>query len=314
MSRQTILCVDDETISLALLRSALEEDYDLAFATDGDEALRIWRQRSIDLVLLDVEMPGLDGYYVARRMSEGTTGRRVPIVFVTARSGQFDEEAGFEAGGVDYITKPISPKILLARVKAHLSVANSAKLEAREKALSEQSQQQADFISAVGRELLTPLHALHEAFDRLADGTASSDDIYGLIAFGQRNCIRLEDMVETLVDFRRSRAGRIAVEMEPVDVGKIVEDVVRCRESGFTRAGVALEFVPPPEAWEAYGDRRRLSRLVDALLSNALKVSPEGQAVRVSISGIDVLPGARGNGGVRISVADQGPGIAEAAN
>ncbi len=130
----TILCVDDEPGNLCLMRTILRDDYKLVFATGGMDALRAVDKHHPALILLDVEMPDLDGYEVARRIKAMEKGRDIPIIFVTGRDSLLDEETGFEAGGVDYIAKPLFPRILMARVRTHLSLVRVAALEESQRA------------------------------------------------------------------------------------------------------------------------------------------------------------------------------------
>jgi putative two-component system response regulator len=125
-----ILCVDDDPNNLGLMRAVLQDDYRLAFARNGATALEACERHRPSLVLLDVQMPDMDGLQVARAIKARKETENTPIIFVTSRSGVVDEEAGFEAGAVDYITKPISPSILRARVRSHLSLVRSTALEA----------------------------------------------------------------------------------------------------------------------------------------------------------------------------------------
>jgi putative two-component system response regulator len=125
-----ILCVDDDPNNLGLMRAVLQDDYRLAFARSGVAALQACECHRPSLVLLDVQMPDMDGLQVARAIKASKETEDTPIIFVTSRSGVVDEEAGFEAGAVDYIAKPISPSILRARVRSHLSLVRSTALEA----------------------------------------------------------------------------------------------------------------------------------------------------------------------------------------
>ena len=129
-----ILCVDDEPSTLSLMRSILDENYQLVFATSGTAALQAVNKHNPALILLDVEMPDMDGYEVARRIKAMGKRQDVPIIFVTARDSVLDEETGFNVGGVDYIAKPLYPRILLARVRTHLSLVRVAALEASHRA------------------------------------------------------------------------------------------------------------------------------------------------------------------------------------
>lgn len=128
--RNPILCVDDAPVNLGLIRQVLQDDYRLAFATSGQEALKAAAKHRPSLILLDVEMPDMSGYDVARQIKRDAATAHTPIIFVTALNSVIDEQAGFDAGGVDYITKPISPPILLARVRTHLSLVRASALEA----------------------------------------------------------------------------------------------------------------------------------------------------------------------------------------
>jgi len=119
----TILAVDDTPVNLSLITGLLKSHYRVKVANSGEKALRVVHSDSPpDLVLLDVMMPDLDGIEVCRRMKDDPRTRHIPVIFLTAMSKSEDERIGLEAGAVDYITKPISPPILLARVKTHLQL------------------------------------------------------------------------------------------------------------------------------------------------------------------------------------------------
>ncbi len=124
-----ILCVDDEPTNLEVLRRALRDSYALVYARSGEEALVAFAKHRPSLVLLDVEMPGMNGYQVCYHIRTLPHGENVPILFVTGRSSEEDEKAGFDAGAVDYITKPISAPIVQARIRTHLSLVRLPLLE-----------------------------------------------------------------------------------------------------------------------------------------------------------------------------------------
>jgi len=121
--KQTILVVDDTPDNLTLMNELLKDAYKVKLANGGERALRIAStDPQPDLILLDVMMPGMDGYEVCLRLKADPATRDVPVIFLTARSDPEDERRGLELGAVDYIAKPISPPILLARVRTHLYV------------------------------------------------------------------------------------------------------------------------------------------------------------------------------------------------
>jgi putative two-component system response regulator len=122
-----VLVVDDTPANLQLLNDLLGEQYDLRIANSGERALNLaLREPFPDLVLLDIMMPGMDGYEVCRRLKADRRTKDIPVIFLTAKAEIEDEQAGFDAGAVDYITKPISPPIVQARVRTHLALKAAA--------------------------------------------------------------------------------------------------------------------------------------------------------------------------------------------
>lgn len=121
--KATILIVDDTPDNLTLMSELLKDRYRVKVANGGEKALKIaLSDEPPDLILLDIMMPGVDGYEVCKRLKSEARAKDIPIIFLTAKSEVEDETYGLELGAVDYITKPISPPIVLARVKTHLSV------------------------------------------------------------------------------------------------------------------------------------------------------------------------------------------------
>jgi putative two-component system response regulator len=126
--KQRILVVDDEATNLRVIKQILQENYTLSFAKNGEDALSFTERERPDLILLDIMMPGITGFDVCRQLKNNDRTKSIPIIFVTALSDDMDEAKGFEAGGVDYITKPISKAVLKARVKTHLSLVQTDEL------------------------------------------------------------------------------------------------------------------------------------------------------------------------------------------
>ncbi|SEL33154.1 putative two-component system response regulator [Roseateles sp. YR242] len=127
-TRPKLLLVDDEPANLQVLRHALQDDYRLLFARDGHKALDLARQERPHLILLDVMMPELSGMDVCRTLKVQSTTADIPVIFVTALADSGHETEGFEAGAVDYITKPLSPPVVRARVRTHLSLVRAQEL------------------------------------------------------------------------------------------------------------------------------------------------------------------------------------------
>lgn len=124
-NRKNILIVDDVTENIDILRSILSDKYEISAAKNGEQTLKLIKQGILpDLILLDVMLPDFDGYSICELLKRSFTTRNIPIIFVTAKENELDEKKGFEVGAVDYITKPIRPSVVLARVKTHLSLSN----------------------------------------------------------------------------------------------------------------------------------------------------------------------------------------------
>jgi putative two-component system response regulator len=126
---RTVLVADDEPQNLHVLNQILQDDYHLVFATDGRKALALSREKKPDLILLDVMMPEFSGYEVCTELKKDPVTANIPVIFVTALTDSIDEAHGFEVGAVDYITKPVSPAIVKARVATHLSLTRTDELQ-----------------------------------------------------------------------------------------------------------------------------------------------------------------------------------------
>lgn len=128
-AKPSLLLVDDEPANLQLLRHVLQADYRLSFARDGVRAIELALRERPNLILLDVMMPGLSGYDTCRRLKAEPATASIPVIFITALSEANDEVEGFAAGAVDYISKPVSPPIVRARVRTHLSLVRADELK-----------------------------------------------------------------------------------------------------------------------------------------------------------------------------------------
>lgn len=150
--RGKVLIVDDVPANTELLSMVLGQEFDVVQATSGQEAIRITRENDIDLVLLDIIMPGMDGYDVCRTLKADSATADIPIIFITAMSEEEDEEAGLAIGAIDYVTKPFSLPIVRARVRNHLlSKARAKALEVSTSKLEHLYRQMSDDLDAASR-------------------------------------------------------------------------------------------------------------------------------------------------------------------
>ncbi len=150
---QSILLVDDIKQNIDVLRSILGDDYKIRFALSGEKAIEVAKKHQPDLILLDIMMPGMDGFTVIKILKEDPATKNIPVIFVTANNETVDELRGFSLGAVDYITKPVVPSLVKVRVKSQLYIANQKLLlheEVKEKT-KEIYSTQVEVINMLGR-------------------------------------------------------------------------------------------------------------------------------------------------------------------
>ncbi len=120
--RPRLLMVDDIKANISILLRSLDEEYDIEYVRDGESALKSAASAPPDLILLDILMPGMDGYEVCKRLKASPRTRETPVIFITSMGDENDETRGFDLGAVDYITKPFSMPIVRARLRTHLKI------------------------------------------------------------------------------------------------------------------------------------------------------------------------------------------------
>ncbi|HEY5975607.1 MAG TPA: two-component system response regulator [Geobacteraceae bacterium] len=165
--QETVLVVDDTPDNITLMSSLLKDLYKVKIANNGEKALKIANSDNPpDLILLDIMMPELDGYEVCARLKADVMTRDIPVIFLTAKSEVEDETRGFGLGAVDYITKPISPPIVLARVRTHLDLKNARDfLQDRNKYLEEEVRKRTREVAAVQDVTIQAMASLAETRD-----------------------------------------------------------------------------------------------------------------------------------------------------
>lgn len=165
--KPTILVVDDTPDNITLLCGLLGDQYKNKVATNGDKALQIaFAEPHPDLILLDIMMPEMDGYEVCRRLKENRATESIPVIFLTAKSQDEDETKGFELGAVDYITKPITPAILMARVQTHIALKQARNsLEEQNDILEDQVRERTKQLEGLQDALIISMASLAETRD-----------------------------------------------------------------------------------------------------------------------------------------------------
>ena len=305
-----VLLVDDLQENLLALEALLRRD-GLTFlkARTGDEALELLLAHDVALALLDVQMPGMDGFQLAEYMRGSTRTRHVPIIFVTAGSADHQRRfRGYEAGAVDFIQKPIEADILSSKAEVFFDLFDQRRqmlrqrdeLEAYAAQLRAADRRKDEFLAVLGHELRNPLMALRaglQLLEREADGSKA-----GVIRERMgTQVLHLSRLIEDLLDVSRIDQGKIALRLERVSLQAVLESAIDTSRPKIDAGLHALTVELPDEpAWIA-GDFTRLSQVVSNLLTNAAKYTPAGGELRLS-AGLEA-------DFVQIEVEDNGVGV-----
>ncbi|MDY6992887.1 MAG: hybrid sensor histidine kinase/response regulator [Pseudomonadota bacterium] len=203
MSAEKILIIEDQPENIGVLFNFLERyDYDILVATDGHSGLTIALEKIPDLILLDVMMPGMDGFETCRQLKQEPTVQHIPIIFMTALTEVESKITAFEAGGVDYVTKPFQQQELLMRIRTHLSLHQlQQQLQQNNQILTERNAQLDAFAHTVAHDLKNPLNAI-VGNSELLEYDCESGDMASLkesTAAIRKAAYKASDIIESLL-------------------------------------------------------------------------------------------------------------------
>ena len=296
-----ILVVDDSPDNVFLIKTILEEEgYTVSTAENGASALAHIETSACDLVLLDLMMPGIDGYEVTKRVRQNTALPFIPILLITAHDSP-NVAQGLDLGADDFIRKPVTVDELLARVRSLLRLKHS--IDERD----EIARQRQDFVSRLTHDLRTPLVAADRMLLLFQEGALGnlSDQMQEVIEIMARSNSNLLAMVNTLLEVYRFEAGRKTLAFQPVNVSQLLEEVSEELSSLAAQKELAVNLDLGEESGfsKVMGDRLELHRLFTNLIGNAIKFTDTG-----SVS-IRITPATASDEYITVEVADTGPGI-----
>ncbi len=298
--RPAVLVVDDEPINRSLIRGSLAAVCDVVEAGSGPQAIEALARRSIDLVLLDVMMPGMSGYDVCRLIKDEAR-EYLPVVLVTALGDQDDRNRGLEAGADDFLTKPVDRRELLLRTRAFLRLRDQDRIiRCQLEDLRRLQAAKDDMVSLLVHDLRSPLAAVIAHLDLLAEDLAGQHaaDAQQALAAANTALSRLEETLQIrLLEEQRLPVRRTEVALDPLVAGAL--DTVR----GVARHKNILVCAEVPPGASASLDGSLVRRALENLLSNALRHTPAGGDVAVTV---------RCGSAVEVEVADRGPGVPDA--
>jgi signal transduction histidine kinase len=296
------LIVDDQDANRLLLRDLLEsQGHEVTEAADGEEALQRVSEIAPDVVLLDIGMPGMDGFEVCRRIKADPATASIPVLLVTALSQRDQRLLGIGAGANDYITKPVDRSDLSLRVRNAIRMRQLyLEVEEQYRRLEKLELLRDSLVHMIVHDLRSPLAGIRAYLDLLKlDGAGKLDmELTESIDAARKVAIDMTDMVSDLLDVSRLEVGKMPLELAPVDVGALVVEAIGAAGAA---ARVRIRVEPPADKLRVVCDAGVIRRVIANLVGNAVKFTPVSGQISVLV---------RGDGAeVRVEVADTGPGI-----
>ncbi len=305
---ETIMVVDDTPANLEILEETLRRaGYRVAAFPNGELALKAASKNPPDLVLLDIMMPGMDGFEVCGRFKADEKLKEIPVIFISALGAIQDKIKAFTEGGVDYITKPFRAEEVYARVETHLALQRQKKelVLAYEKQKELESFRDA-MVHMVAHDMRSPINIILGNLE-LAVDCDSMEEAAPFISQAESSTRRLLELISSMLDASKLEAGEMDLAKEPADIKDLVSIATSRVSSLFGRR--KYMFDAPDESMVVVCDPEIICRVVWNLLGNALKFTDdESGVVSVKIYGISGLPGDK-DGSVRVEIANNGPAI-----
>lgn len=301
-----ILLVDDNPVNLGVLFDYLTSlGFTVLIAQNGKMAFQILEADLPDIILLDVKMPGMDGFEVCRRLKQHDETKDIPVIFMTALSETADKISGFEVGGVDYITKPFQQEEVLARVKAHLTICQLQQdLQQKNQALEEANASKDKFFSIIAHDLRSPFTGLLGITDILAQeiDNYSKDNIKKMLLKLKSSAERLFKLLENLLTWSRIQRGTLEHCPQQLPLHDMVAHNIMLFASTADQKQISLQNTVN-DGELVYADAEMLDTILRNLLSNGIKFTPQGGTITIASD--------QAEDHVLISVTDTGIGIRE---
>ncbi|MFZ0546692.1 MAG: hybrid sensor histidine kinase/response regulator [Candidatus Promineifilaceae bacterium] len=298
----TILIVDDEINARRTLEMLLLlEGYNLLFAEGGLHALAMLEEIEPDTILLDVMMPGMDGFEVCRRIKSSEHWQHIPIILTTALDSKADLTRGLKAGADDFVSKPVNGLELRARVRSML------RIKRRHDALQQTLQLRSDLANMIMHDIRNPLTSIAVYCDLLEREIHSVTGLEYLETVRQETS-QLSSFVTDMLLTAKMEQHRLVLDCSSVDLNELLRSIYQHHKPLAELRGIDLELMLPSETRQMSLDAELWKRVIDNLLSNAFKFSPGGSKVTLkALYGNKTADDKQPD--LRVEIADEGPGI-----
>ena len=302
-----LLVVDDVQTNVLLLKALLSKDgYGILVANNGQEALEVIRNENPDLILLDVMMPGMDGFEVAERLKSEEYRCEIPIIFLTALDDTQSIVNGFKLGAGDFISKPFRKEELMVRIKHQLSLVAARRIiEEKNEELRKTIAGRDKMYSVIAHDLRSPMGSIKMVLNMLILNLPAEkigDEMYELLTMANQTTEDVFSLLDNLLKWTKSQIGKLNVVYQDIDVVEVVDGVIDIFNmvAGLKKITIREE---KPEKLAVSADIDMLKTVVRNLISNAIKFSNENSEVLVKLEEKD--------GMAVVCVQDHGCGIDE---
>lgn len=305
-SEASVLIVDDVAENVQILGNILrKQGYNVLASLDGEKALNIINERAIDLILLDISMPDMDGYEVIQRVKENPENKDIPVVFLTARTQTADLVKGFRLGAADYITKPFQAEELLARVRNHLLIKQQQEQIAGQNAdLQELNAVKDRLFGIIAHDLRNPFNLVINYADLLLRNISKYDKekqaqfLRSIYSSGKK----AYNLLENLLTWSHAQIGSVNYDPVKVNMQLIVHETITFLSDSAQQKNIQIENLVP-DNFAVYADENMMHIVLRNLLSNAIKFTPKEGRIAVEAKMDDSA------GRAQIAVVDSGMGI-----
>ncbi len=301
LRQSKILIVDDVRENVDVLRDILA-DYIRMVALNGTQALEIARSKNPpDLILLDIMMPDMDGYEVCRQLKANPATADIPVIFLTAKNSVPDESRGFSLGAVDYITKPISPPLVLARVNTHLNLRHAlVTLKAQHTTIQQQylelasaSKLREDVKYIMQQDLKTPLNDIISGVNKIYMSRKPSEQDLQQFYFVLKSTNQLLTMINMSIEMYKIEQGDYVVDLQPVNLIPILSDVIKFEQHKLNVKGLTVKILlngasPSMDArFFVMGEELLCYTMLTNLIQNAIESSARQKDILFNLEGSD---------------------------